>query len=43
MPDFLYNVNIEWLDWWHAHPTLWLLALAAAVAASVGMCLTRPN
>jgi hypothetical protein len=42
MPEFIYDLNVDWLDWWHAHPTIWAITAAVAVAATIAARVTRP-
>lgn len=32
MPDWYYNWNVEWLDWWRDHPFVFWGAVAGIIA-----------
>lgn len=41
MPEWIYDWNLWWLNFWNDHPEIFLLSLATAVAAALFVRLKR--
>ena len=36
MPQWYFDCEMSWLNWWHAHPTVWCCAMLASIAVVIG-------
>jgi hypothetical protein len=39
MPDWMYQLNVQWLDWWHEHPVIFWLSVVIALCTPISIIL----